>query len=104
MTKSVKNIAVLILLLFFVSSCCPTKCVIYDLTKYKVDNTPYIPIYNPVDSEWIKAEHILKDIVAPAKWGSKRHQFCGLEYMLYIRTTYKNQKKISNALPTLWKP
>jgi len=105
MIKYTGHIAIYIIILLFASGCSTTKCVIYDLAKYK-DNLgqAYVHIYDPTDSEWIKAEYIMKYIVAPAKWGTKRHQFCGLEYKLYICTTKKNHKKISQALPTLWEP
>lgn len=104
MINFIKKLAKYYIILYLLSSCQPSKCVIYDLNKYKSSNIPYIPIYIQNNPEWINADHILKDIVAPANWGSKRHQYCGLEYKLYIRTTASNHKKISKALPTLWKP
>jgi len=84
--------------------CNASRCVIYNLNDYKDElGNNYIPVYDPDDAEWIRAKHILKDIAAPAKWQTKKHQLCGLEYRLYVLTTKKNQKKIQKALPTFWK-
>lgn len=108
MTKKVILFIFIVFIIYLCESCGTTKCVVYNLKNYVDTSTippsPYIPIYNPNDSEWIRAELILKTIVAPANWGSYRHQFSGLDYRLYIKTTKKNQKKISAALPTFWNP
>ena len=106
MIKCILNNALIVCILLFFSSCCPTKFVIYDLKQYKDNGLVYIPIYNPNDPEWVKAEHILKDIAAPANWGTKKDQdqFAGFEYNLYIRTTEQNQQEIARTLPTLWAP
>jgi hypothetical protein len=99
-----KAILTLLVIMTLTAGCCTSEFVIYDLTKYKSAGLPYIPIYDTSNAEWVRAEHILKDIAAPAKWGNKRNQFIGFGYWLYIRTSEKNQKKIAGTLPTLWKP
>lgn len=100
-----KNVLFPMIFSILLCSCNSSRCVIYNLQNYKDElGDNYIPIYDSTDAEWMKAKHILKDIVAPAKWGTEHHQLCGWDFRLYVLTTKKNHRKLQVALPTLWKP
>lgn len=95
----------LFITVIWLCSCRPSRCLVYNLNDYKDEfGHNYIPRYDPSDAEWQRADYILREIVAPAKWRSKRHRICGLEYSLYVLTSERNHKKIQRALPTLWHP